>query len=342
MSEPVYTKFLPVIEDALREHYDITLAQSPSGLREMVAYHMGWQEPGLQGKRIRPALILLVVDACGRDWIHALPAAVAVEYLHNFSLIHDDIQDGSRQRHGRDALWTRWGIPQAINTGDAMFTLAYLALLNSRDFYADEIVAQLVAVFSQTCLKLTEGQHLDMLFEKQDNLTESDYLGMTGGKTAALLGCCTAIGGILGAMTLRQVEALKTFGVNLGLAFQVQDDLLGIWGEQKKTGKSANSDLAGSKKTLPILHAMNVSPSFKAAWQADHTSDQGIATLRKLLDQTDSRAYAQSLVKEYTQSALAALDEAAAGFKTADAEAPMPSSMNNLKALAAQLLDRDL
>lgn len=333
MSEPYHAKFLPVIEDALREHSNNALAQSPVNLKEMIAYHMGWQGSGLPGKRIRPVLILLVVDACGKDWIHALPAAVAVEYLHNFSLIHDDIQDSSRQRHGRDTLWVRWGIPQAINTGDLMFTLAYLALLNTRDFYPATIMEQLLSIFSETCLKLTEGQHLDMLFEKQESLTESEYLGMIGGKTAALLGCCTGMGGILGSMTLKQVESLKSFGVNLGLAFQIQDDILGIWGEQGKTGKSTASDLASGKKSLPIIHALNSSPAFRTAWQTDHASTRAIEQLLILLGQSDSRAYAQSLVNTFTVAAVSALNDA---FQS-DPEATKP-----LAALAAQLLKREV
>jgi geranylgeranyl diphosphate synthase, type I len=333
MSEPYHAKFLPLIEDALREHWENALAQSPADLKEMVAYHMGWLEAGVPGKRIRPLLILLVVDACGKDWIHALPAAVAAEYLHNFSLIHDDIQDVSRQRHGRDALWVRWGIPQAINTGDLMFALAYLALLNSRDFYPAAIVENLLSLFSESCLKLTEGQHLDMLFEKREMVTEPEYLGMIGGKTAALLGCCTGMGGILGSMTLKQVASLRTFGTNLGLAFQIQDDILGIWGKQEKTGKSSSSDLVSGKKSLPILHALNSSPAFKAAWQTDHASPHAIEQLLGLFEQIGSRAYAQTLVNTYTQTALGALNDA---FQSD------PLATGPLADLAAQLLKREV
>jgi geranylgeranyl diphosphate synthase type I len=333
MSEPYHSKFLPVIEDALHEHWNDALAQSPAALKEMVAYHMGWLEPGLPGKRIRPLLILLVVDLCGKDWIHALPAAVAVEYLHNFSLIHDDIQDVSKQRHGRDALWVRWGIPQAINTGDLMFSLAYLALLNSRSFYPDAIVENLLSLFSETCLKLTEGQHLDMLFEKRETLTEPEYLSMIGGKTAALLGCCTGMGGILGSMTLKQVDSLRIFGTNLGLAFQIQDDILGIWGKQEKTGKSSSSDLVNGKKSLPIIHALNNSQTFTTAWQTDHASPRAIEHLLDLFEQAGSRAYAQSLVSTCTQTALAALN---------DAYRSDPEAIKPLAALAAQLLNREV
>ncbi|MBN2257612.1 MAG: polyprenyl synthetase family protein [Anaerolineaceae bacterium] len=337
MPEPVYTRFLSPIEDALREHWSSALANSPLELQEMIAYHMGWQSQGAgkptQGKRLRPALILLVVDACGRDWIHALPAAVAVEYLHNFSLIHDDIQDHSTQRHGRDTLWVRWGIPQAINTGDAMFTLAFQALLNASEAFPTDTVQQLLSMFSTTCLNLTEGQHLDMCFESQENVSESAYLMMISGKTASLLGCCTGMGAILGLMNIKEVTLLKSFGVNLGLAFQIQDDILGIWGKQESTGKSSVSDLASGKKTLPILHALNNSSSFKETWHTDHSSQAAITKLMQMLDQTGSRDYAQSLVRSYTQSGLAALEEA---FRE------NPKAASNLACLADQLLNRDI
>ncbi len=129
--DPVYTRFLPAIEDALREDWSSHLDSAPEALRHMVSYHMGWEDNATtRGKRIRPALVLTVVDACGKDWYKAMPAAVAVEWLHNFSLIHDDIQDQSELRHGRETLWKRWGVPQAINTGDTVFTLSFLSLAN--------------------------------------------------------------------------------------------------------------------------------------------------------------------------------------------------------------------
>ncbi len=332
MPETYHAKFLPVIEDALREHWSDSLSHSPEGLRDMVAHAMGWLGSGIPAKRLRPLLVLLVVDACGRDWIPALPAAVAVEYLHNFSLIHDDIQDAARQRHGRDALWVGWGIPQAINTGDLMFSLSYLALLKSGEYYPEAIVHNLLPIFSDTCLKLTEGQHLDMLFEQRESLAEAEYLQMIGGKTAALLGCCTRMGAILGSMSLKQVESLKAFGENLGLAFQIQDDILGIWGDPQKTGKPTASDLTGGKKSLPIIHALNNSPAFRTAWLADHASPRAIEELLGLFEKTGSRAYAQDLVKAHTRTALSALQDA---FQS-DPEAAKP-----LAALTTQLLNRE-
>lgn len=309
--DPVYTRFLPAIEDALREHWISCLGAAPQALRHMVAYHMGWEDQAtLRGKRIRPALVLSVVDACGRDWYTAMPAAVAVEWLHNFSLIHDDIQDKSELRHGRETLWKRWGIPQAINTGDTVFTLAFLALANLGQDHPDGVVSQLVSTLSGTCLRLTEGQHLDLLFENQTEVSEMEYLRMVGGKTAALLGCCLKMGAILGQMTVKQQLLLEEFGNELGLAFQIQDDCLGLWGVEEKTGKSAESDLVSGKITLPILHAMSASKSFSSAWQSDHRSPSGIQKLQELLVETGSYAYAKDLIQKYSDRARITLQDA--------------------------------
>jgi geranylgeranyl diphosphate synthase type I len=331
--DPVYMRFLPAIEDALREHWGSHLDSAPEALRHMVAYHMGWEDNAtIRGKRIRPALVLSVVDACGKDWVAAMPAAVAVEWLHNFSLIHDDIQDQSELRHGRETLWKRWGIPQAINTGDTVFTLAFLALANLGKNHPDGVVSQLVSTLSGTCLRLTEGQHLDLLFESQTDVSEMEYLRMIGGKTAALLGCCMKMGAILGHRSVKQQLLLEKFGSELGLAFQIQDDCLGLWGSEIKTGKSTGSDLTTGKKTLPILYAMSTSGPFKSAWQTDHSSPGGIQSLLVLLGETNSYAYAKSLIQKYSDYARIALKEA---FRDD------PTASQPLEALITQLVDRE-
>jgi geranylgeranyl diphosphate synthase type I len=331
--KPFYARFLPVIEDALREHWSSCLSSSPEALRDMIAYHMGWEnDTSTKGKRIRPALLLSVVEVCGKDWVPTLPAAVAVEWLHNFSLIHDDIQDQSEFRHGRETLWKRWGIPQAINTGDSVFTLAFLSLATLGENHPDEVVTQLVASLADTCLRLTEGQHLDLLFENQAAVTEGDYLRMIRGKTAALLGCCMKMGAILGQMAVKQQMLLEQFGHELGLAFQIQDDCLGLWGSEDKTGKSAGSDLAAGKKTLPILHALSNSEAFSSAWHVDHRSPDGIQNLLEILSKTDSYAYAKFLVHEHSEHARTTLY---------DAFQDNPAAASAFDTVITQLVDRE-
>jgi geranylgeranyl diphosphate synthase type I len=235
----------------------------------MMAYHLGWEGQGAgekaQGKRIRPLLALLGAEAAGMNWKDALPAAVSVELIHNFSLIHDDIEDRSEYRHGRKTVWALQGEAQAINTGDCMFSLAFKALTQSAG--TPEDVLRSVDLLQSTCVQLTKGQYLDMAYESADSLPVDAYWPMVGGKTASLLACSTAIGATLTGADERTVDALKSFAWNLGLAFQAQDDWLGIWGDSALTGKSADSDLMSGKKSLPVLLGLNKSEKFRNAWK---------------------------------------------------------------------------
>jgi geranylgeranyl diphosphate synthase type I len=218
---------------------------------------MGWigagAGPEATGKRIRPLLVLLCACACGADCQSALPAAAAVELVHNFSLVHDDIQDNSPKRRGRDTTWMKWGVPMAINVGDALFVLSNQAIIDLRKDYPAEVVVRAAEILHNTCLELTIGQFLDMSYEERNDLSVEDYWPMIAGKTAALLAACCQIGALLGGASEDQQEIYRSYGHYLGLAFQVQDDILGIWGDENITGKSAASDLVEGKNSLPIL-----------------------------------------------------------------------------------------
>ncbi len=191
----------PAIETRLQEFIDRSLKEEYPELRAMLTYHMGWEGEGAgpeaQGKRIRPLLVLLCTQAAGGNWQDALPAAAAVELLHNFSLIHDDIQDNSPLRRNRPTVWVRWGAPQAINSGDVMFTLSFLAIQDLAEVLPAQEVLLVSRIIQQTCLRLTEGQYLDISYEKQTILPEAAYWPMIGGKTSALLSCCTELGAIV-------------------------------------------------------------------------------------------------------------------------------------------------
>ena len=167
----------------------------------MLAYHMGWEGegagPAARGKRIRPLLVLLTSGAAQGDWKNALPAAAAVELIHNFSLIHDDIQDGSDQRRGRPTVWKLWGTAQAINSGDAMFALAHLTIFRLAGTTNEHTAFQAAHMLQETCLELTKGQFLDMSYETQSQLMIDDYWPMVSGKTAALLATCTELGALV-------------------------------------------------------------------------------------------------------------------------------------------------
>ena len=285
----------------------------------MMHYHMGWVDETLApgefpiGKRIRPLLCLMACEAVGGDPEQALPAAAAVEILHNFSLVHDDIQDGDEIRRHRPTVWKQWGVPQAINMGDGMFALAYQAMLRlPRHGVAAEVTVAALDQLTRTCLNLTEGQYLDLSFENRLNVEVEEYLHMIGGKTAALIAASLAIGALVGGAGDHVDEALDCFGYNIGLAFQIRDDILGIWGDPAMTGKAAGNDLLRQKKSLPVLYALNhpkVGPRLERLWRYNIGGKQ-IPMVLDLLEQADARAFAEEKVYLFHQKGLQALEEA--------------------------------
>ncbi len=306
-------QMLPAIEQTLRSCVEQDIPERYAGVQEMMAYHFGWQDQGnttfTQGKRIRPLVVLLSTALFSQDWKKALPAAAAVELLHNFSLIHDDIEDNSALRRGRDTVWRIWGIPQAINTGDAMFTLSQVCLLKMRDLVSAEITLEAVRLFNETCIHLTGGQYLDMDFETRPVVPTDLYFQMIAGKTAALLSACAELGAIITGTTATNRMALRQFGKSLGLAFQIWDDWLGIWGDENQTGKSAASDLLNGKKTLPILYALDQKQAFyqfvnQPGFVPDPTKIAGMITA---LQADGAKDYTEQLAKEYTQQAYQAI-----------------------------------
>jgi len=218
------------------------------------------------GKYLRPTLLLLAYEVAGAwglntsspDYLRrALPAAVSVELTHNFTLIHDDIEDGDTERRHRATLWKLWGIPHAINTGDGLFALARLTLWDVLDAGVEgEIAARLGAVLDRACLILSEGQHLDLSFERQELISAARYVDMIRRKTGALMGCATEMGAMLGTQNQQTIALLRDFGVAIGIAFQVRDDLLGVWATTAELGKTPSGDVYRRKKSLPILHAL--------------------------------------------------------------------------------------
>lgn len=285
----------------------------------MLTYHMGWSGEGAgpqaAGKRIRPLITLLAMAAVSNresdiDWLRAVPAATAIELVHNFSLVHDDIQDNSALRRGRRTVWAVWGEPMAINAGDALFVLANQSILDLRLEYPAEMVIQAAKIFSNSCLDLTKGQYLDMSYEERDDLTLEDYWPMVGGKTSSLLSACTHLGALLGYAKDEKQESYRLFGYHLGLAFQVQDDILGIWGEEALTGKSSASDLVEGKNSLPILFALEKNSQFAVRWRQGPITSEEVATVAKLLEDEGAKTYAQQVAEAEMTRALEYLHQA--------------------------------
>jgi geranylgeranyl diphosphate synthase type I len=270
----------------------------------------------------------LVCDASGGQWEQALPAAAAIELLHNFSLIHDDIEDDSDTRRGRATVWTLWGIPQAINAGDSMFASAFDALggLSDRKVAA-EIVVKAQQIFTNACIKLTKGQHLDMWFETQDGVTVDNYLEMISGKTAALLVATTEIGSLVAQADSETQKHYGEFGRNVGLAFQAYDDILGVWGDEALLGKSTASDILTRKKTLPVLYGLGQSAELRDLYQQPEMDLQRAVAL---LDSVGAREYTQAAAQRYSDAAIQHLDAAD----------PQGAAGEALRTLTAQLIQR--
>ena len=227
-------------------------------LYEMLAYHLGLDsDERARGKRMRPLLGLLAYHSLTGNYDAALPGAAAVELGHNFSLVHDDIEDADLERHHRPTLWAIWGIPLAINAGDALFALSRLALYRLlEDGFSEQRVLSLMRIYDETCLALCEGQYLDISFERREEVTVDAYLEMIGKKTAALLGASVQAGAILASDDPDVVEAYRRFGYDLGMAFQMADDVKGTFWASAESGKPEAGDVRKRKKTLPIVWAL--------------------------------------------------------------------------------------
>jgi geranylgeranyl diphosphate synthase type I len=234
------------------------VARLDSSSRLQASYHLGWCDAdgnatdGGGGKAIRPALALLSAEAAGAPARVGLPGAVAVELVHNFSLLHDDLMDGDVERRHRRTVWAIWGASSAILTGDALLALAQEVVLESESPHAGRAALLLAA----TTRELTRGQVQDLAFETRSDITLEECLDMAGGKTGALMAASAAIGAVLAGSDQDTVSALTTFGAQVGLAFQLVDDVLGIWGDPAVTGKPVFSDLRSRKKSLPVTYAI--------------------------------------------------------------------------------------
>jgi geranylgeranyl diphosphate synthase type I len=307
---------LPAVEAEMR---DLLLLgkKSHDPFYGMMHYHMGWTDSSFQlvkinsGKRVRPLLCLLTTKAAGANWRQAIPAAASIEIVHNFTLAHDDIQDESPTRRGRPALWKIWGSSQAINTGDALFAVAHLAMDRLRQRrISDSTTIRAIRMLDKTCLALTKGQYADMNFEGQKDVSVEEYLLMIRGKTAALLSLSAELGAVIAGCQSAVSDHYAAFGRDLGLAFQVRDDILGIWGDESLIGKSAATDIATRKKSLPVLYGLSMSEELRRLYESEENNKDFVPKVVKQLDEIGAREFAEKYEKDYADSALAHLEAA--------------------------------
>jgi geranylgeranyl diphosphate synthase type I len=294
-------------------------------LYAMVRYHMGLDADAPRGKRMRPLIGLLAYQSIVGDHMKALPGAAAVEMGHNFSLVHDDIEDHGAERRHRPALWTISGVPQAINTGDTLFTLSRMALYRlTEEGFDDARVLRLMHLYDETCLALCEGQFMDIWTSEHDEWMSVDYyFNMIGRKTASLIAGSAEAGATLATQDEAVISAYRRFGWALGLAFQLNDDVLGIWGDEAVTGKET-SDIATRKKTLPLIYAMAQASGADGqrlrAILAQSETEPSRAEIDEVLgicERVGAQEYTRRQARDYRDEALAEI----ASVGTVDSEA---------------------
>ncbi|MBA2679992.1 MAG: polyprenyl synthetase family protein [Ktedonobacteraceae bacterium] len=297
-----------------------------------IKYHLGQMDAHFAptknnpGKLLRPTLLLMAYEASGAwglvddaqphtDYLErALPAAIALELTHNFTLIHDDIEDSDAERRHRPTVWKLWGVPQAINAGDGLFSLARLTLWGILEKGVEgDIAARLGALLDSACLVLSEGQYLDISFEGRLDISVAMYFDMISRKTAALMACATEMGAYLGTRDTEVITRLRSFGEAIGIAFQVRDDLLGVWATTAELGKTQAGDVYRRKKSLPVLHALEQANTYDqrtlhTIYQQEEALTQNqVEDVLAIFACTQTKAYCQQFLRQQCQLAYEAL-----------------------------------
>ncbi len=314
----------------------------PKPLYDIMKYHLGWLDEDLKpadqyvGKRFRPTLCLLTYNAISGVYDKALPAAAAIELIHNFSLIHDDIEDMDVERRHKPTVWKLWGVPHAINAGDGMHVMANLAALRLNEINVTHYkIVDVLGILNQTIMELCEGQYLDMSFEGRTDVTTDMYLEMISRKTAALIEASTSIGAVLATNDEKLSARFRKFGRKIGMAFQIVDDIIGIWQKTEKTGKPVASDIKNKKKTLPVLYAFEKASKKDRkllidTYKKDTLSNRDVNKILKVLKNVNAREESQEIASKFEREALEELDKT--GIKN--------EAMDKVKSLTNFLVNR--
>ena len=315
---------LPEIFNRFKDNIDNEMQSIISAgslpLYDMLKYHMGWiDEKGKKGdfgkgKFLRATLCILSYISTSKkkeseDCLCVMPLASSIELIHNFSLIHDDIQDNDRQRRHRPTLWSIWGKPQAINAGTTMKVLANLAITRLGNYgISCEKQLEVFRIINESCLKMLEGQYLDIEFENKSEVNLDEYITMIEKKTASLIEGAILIGAALN-LEENELEKFKKFGNFLGIAFQIRDDILGIWGSQDKTGKPHASDILKKKKSFPIVYTLSNAPdkikkSLLKIYESEKISKRQILEVLQYLEDAQAEKFCEEKCRQYYELAV--------------------------------------
>lgn len=318
-----FSEVLTVIEQGI---HHIQYPNQPCRLYLPIKYILS-----SKGKKIRPALTLLACNLYQEDVSKAVDAALAWEIFHNFTLMHDDLMDNADKRRGETSVHKKWDNNTAILSGDTMLVLAYKYI--SR--YSGEKLPILLNLFNQTTTEIFEGQEYDMQFETRSEVTEEEYLNMIRLKTAVMIGACLKTGAIIGGADEKDQSKLYEFGINLGLAFQIQDDILDVYGDSSVFGKNIGGDILCNKKTFLLISALNVANQSQKAellnWlNTNNRPEEKINAVTALYNQLEIKNKARKRMDEYYEKAITALDQVKASQE----------AKKTLKSLAEELMNR--
>lgn len=291
-------------------------------LNLLLQYHLGWTDRegnpaatgASQGKALRPTLCMFACEALEGDLTLALSAAASIELIHNFSLIHDDIQDQDVERRHQPTVWALWGQPRALVAGDALQSVGDLAMLRSAELgISPDTVMRVSQILTEGYIEMIEGQCQDLGFESRTSITTDDYLHMIACKTGALIRSAVEVGAVLATHDPAVTGAFANFGSYLGRAFQIRDDYLGVWGDESATGKSTDNDIRRKKKSFPAVFALHrasgaARDDLLRIYSQEELDDSDVERVMAIMDELGAPQYAQQLTQESAEQATQALE----------------------------------
>ena len=311
-SPTILEKYRTRVENYL---YTVSSVEDPR-IGDAIKYHFGWLDQygnsgsSMQGKGVRSSLCMFACESVGGILANGLQGAAAVELVHNFSLIHDDIQDQDIERRHRPTAWSLWGVPKALQIGNYIRILADLTVKDNLNTVLDnDLTLECTETLSRAYLETVEGQYLDLEYEGKIDITTDEYLGMINRKTGALISCALNLGALLGDGDQDTVKRMSEFGRILGLIFQIRDDYLGIWGLEENTGKKSANDVRRKKSSLPIIHILQNGSrtdiqEITSIYEKDYIDEDDVGTVLSILNDVGTIEYMDRLANDYATSSM--------------------------------------